>query len=249
MGDIARCSLKNEDLLYKLFGVNAELLIDHAWGWEPCTIADIKAYRPAANSLSTGQVLQCAYTAEKGKLIVKEMTDLLVLDLVSKRLKTRQIGLYVGYDIDNLKGGVKYAGETVEDRYGRRIPKPVTGTENLDGYTSSAREILGAVSRLYDRIVDKNLLVRRMSVVANDVLPDGGIPPEKPAQLDLFTDYAREEEAQKKREAALEKERRAQEAALAVQNKFGKNALLKGMNFEEGATTRERNGQIGGHKK
>ncbi len=249
MGDIARCSLKNEDLLYKLFGVNAELLIDHAWGFEPCTIADIKAYRPAVNSLSSGQVLSAPYTAEKGKLIVKEMTDLLVLDLVAKRLKTRQIGLYVGYDIDNFKGGKQYDGEAVLDRYGRRVPKPATGSENLSGYTSSTREILEAVSRLYDRIVDKNLLVRRMNVVANDVLPDDGIPAETPKQMDLFTDYAEEEEKRKVRERELEKERKMQETALSVQNRFGKNALLKGMNFEEGATTRERNEQIGGHKK
>ncbi len=249
MGDIARCSLENEDLLYKLFGVNAELLIDHAWGWEPCTIADIKAYRPAKNSLSSGQVLQCAYTAEKGKLIVKEMADLLVLELVSKRLKTRQIGLYVGYDTDNLKNGKQGGGDVVSDRYGRRVPKPASGTENLDGYTSSTREILEAVSRLYDRIVDKNLLVRRMNVVANDVLPEGAVPEEKPRQMDLFTDCEEEEKRRRERTRALEKERKMQEAALSVQNKYGKNALLKGMNFEEGATARERNGQIGGHKK
>ncbi len=249
MGDVARCSLENEDLLYKLFGVNAELLIDHAWGWEPCTIKDIKAYRPAMNSLSTGQVLSCAYTAEKGKLIVKEMTDLLVLDLVSKRLKTRQMGLYVGYDVENLKDGKKYVGEIVADHYGRRVPKPATGTENLGGYTSSTKEIMAAVTRLYDRIVDKDLLVRRMSVVANDVLPDDGVPEEKPQQLDLFTDYSAEAERQEERKKALEKERKMQEAAISVQNKFGKNALLKGMDLEEGATTRERNGQIGGHKK
>lgn len=249
MGDVARCSLENEDLLYNLFGVNAELLIDHAWGFEPCTIADIKAYRPAENSLSSGQVLQYAYTAEKGKLIVKEMTDLLVLDLVSKRLKTRRIGLYVGYDIENLKDGKPYRGEIVTDNYGRRVPKPATGSENLRGYTSSTKEIMEAVSRLYDRIVDKNLLVRRMNVVAVDVLPEDGVPEDTPKQLDLFTDYEKEEEREKERAKELGKERRMQEAALSVQNKFGKNALLKGMNLEEGATTRERNGQIGGHKK
>ena len=180
---------------------------------------------------------------------MKEMTDLLVLDLVSKRLKTRQIGLYVGYDIENLKNGKQYHGEVVADHYGRVVPKPATGTENLSGYTSSTREILEAVSRLYDRIVDRNLLVRRMNVVANDVLPDDGIPEERPQQMDLFTDYAAEEEKKKERATELEKERKMQEATLSVQSKFGKNALLKGMNFEEGATTRERNGQIGGHKK
>lgn len=252
MGDIARCSLGREDLLYRLFGVNAELLIDHAWGWEPCTIADIKAYRPRANSLSSGQVLQCPYPAEKGKLIVKEMTDLLALDLVSKKLKTRQIGLYVGYDTENLKDEARrraFHGETVTDHYGRPVPKPSTGTENLDCYTSSARRIVEAATRLYDKIVDRDLLVRRMSVSVNDVLPEDEIPPEAPAQLDLFTDLAAEEKKRKGETEALEKERRAQEAALAVKNKFGKNAILKGMNFEEGATAAERNDQIGGHKK
>ena len=252
MGDIARCSLGREDLLYRLFGVNAELLIDHAWGWEPCTIADIKAYRPRANSLSSGQVLQCPYPAEKGKLIVKEMTDLLALDLVSKKLKTRQIGLYVGYDTENLKDEARrraFHGETVTDHYGRPVPKPSTGTENLEFYTSSARKIVEAATRLYDRIVDRDLLVRRMSVSVNDVLPEDEIPPEAPAQLDLFTDLAAEEKKRKGETEALEKERRAQEAALAVKNKFGKNAILKGMSFEEGATAAERNDQIGGHKK
>ena len=248
MGDVARCSLENEDLLYGLFGVNAELLIDHAWGWEPCTIADIKAFRPATNSLSSGQVLSSAYTAEKGRLIVKEMIDLLALDLVSKRVKTRQIGLYVGFDVDNLKGG-KYKGETVADRYGRRVPKPATGTENLKNYTSSTKEIMDAAVRLYDRIVGKDMLIRRLNVVANDVLPDDEIPEAPPRQLDLFTDYEEEKKREKAEEAALSKERKMQEAALSVQNKFGKNALLKGMDLEEGATTRERNGQIGGHKK
>ncbi len=249
MGDVARCSLEKEDMLYDLFGVNAELLIDHAWGWEPCTIADIKAYRPAANSISSGQVLQSAYTAEKGKLIVKEMTDLLVLDLVSKRLKTCRMNLFVGYDVDNLKGGKPYRGEIVTDRYGRAVPKPVTGTETLQGYTSSTKEIMAAVCRIYDRIVDGDLLVRRMSVTACDVLSDDAVPPEKPVQMDLFTDYEGERAAAEARQRELEKERRMQEAALSVQSKFGKNALLKGMDFEEGATTRERNGQIGGHKK
>ncbi len=248
MGDVARCSLRNEDLLYKLFGVNAELLIDHAWGWEPCTIADIKAYRPAANSLSSGQVLSSAYTAEKGKLIAKEMTDLLVLELVSKRLKTRQMGLYVGFDTENLRTG-KYRGEIVADHYGRPVPKPATGTENLGGYTSSTREIMAAVVRLYERIVDPSLLVRRMSVVANDVLPDEAVPAERGEQMDLFTDYEAEEKRRRAHEETLEKERRVQEATLGVQSKYGKNALFKGMNLEEGATTRERNEQIGGHKK
>ncbi len=252
MGDIARCSLRREDLLYKLFGVNAELLIDHAWGYEPCTIADIKAYKPASNSLSSGQVLQSPYSFEKGELIVKEMADLLALDLVAKRLKTRKIVLYVGYDVENLRDparAAEYRGETVSDGYGRRLPKPATGSENLGGYTSSSKKILAAVSALYERIVDRGLLVRRMSVTADDVLPEDDIPPETPQQLDLFTDYAAESAAREEETAALERERRLQETALAVQEKFGKNALLKGMNLEEGATTVERNGQIGGHKK
>lgn len=247
MGDVARRSLEDEDLLYKLFGVNAELLIDHAWGWEPCTIAEIKSYKPSYNSLSSGQVLQEPYSFEAGRLVVKEMADSLALELVEKGLKTRQIGLHVGYDIENLRRG--YHGEVVSDGYGRKVPKPVTGSENLRGYTSSSREIVAAVSKIYGRIVDEDLLVRRMYVTANFVLPEKEVPAEKAEQLDLFTDYSAREEEKRAESAAEEKEHRAQEAALSVRKKFGKNALVKGMSFEVGATARERNEQIGGHKK
>lgn len=258
MGDVARCSLGganeyyNEALLYKLFGINAELLIDHAWGWEPVTIADIKAYKPQNNSLSLGQVLSCAYTAQKAKLIVKEMTDLLVLDLVDKRLVTSQMVLTIEYDIDNLTDPEirkKYHGEVVKDRYGRRIPKHAHGTINLSKQTSSTRIIMNAVEELYDRIINWDLLVRKIYVVAEKVVPEGEVSA-KPAfeQLDLFTDYAALEKEREEEKVQLEKEKKLQHAILDIQKKYGKNALLKGMNLEEGATTRERNGQIGGHK-
>lgn len=259
MGDVARCSVGkptefyNEDLLYKLFGINAQLLIDHAWGWEPCTIADIKAYKPESSSISPGQVLQCPYTAEKARLVVREMADDLSLDLVDKGLVTDQIVLTVGYDIDNLTDPLrrtKYHGTIETDHYGRQIPKQAHGTINLDGHTSSTRKIMCAVTELYDRIVDKSLLVRRMYVVANHVLPEADSPKKNDGavQLDLFTDYAAEAEKQKAENAALERERKIQAATLAIKKKYGKNAILKGMNFEEGATAKDRNAQIGGHK-
>ena len=253
MGDVALCSERNEDLLYKLFGKNAELLIDHAWGWEPTTIAAIKAYRPSTNSISSGQVLHCPYEADKAKLVVREMTDSLVLDLVDKGLVTDQIVLTVGYDIDNLTDPsrrAKYHGTIETDRYGRQIPKQAHGTINLNGHTSSTRKIMCAVTELYDRIVDKSLLVRRMYVVANHVLPEADAPKknEGAVQLDLFTDYVAEAEKQKAENAALERERKIQAATLAIKKKYGKNAILKGMNFEEGATAKDRNAQIGGHK-
>lgn len=252
MGDVARCSLRNEDLLYKLFGVNAELLIDHAWGWEPCTIADIKAYRPESNSLGSGQVLKKPYPYEKGKLIVREMTELLVLDLVEKGLVTDQVVLTVGYDTENLtdeRRRREYEGEITVDRYGRAIPKHAHGTLNLKGYTSSSRMIAEAAAELYDRIVDKRLLVRRMYVVFNRVVNQKDAPATAPRQLDLFTDYEAESRKRAEEEAEREKERSLQKATLNIHKKFGKNALIKGMNLEEGATTQERNDQIGGHKK
>ena len=253
MGDVALCSERNEDLLYELFGKNAELLIDHAWGWEPTTIAVIKAYRPSTNSISSGQVLHCPYEAEKAKLVVREMADSLVLDLVDKGLVTDQIVLTVGYDIENLTDPTrraKYHGTIETDRYGRQIPKQAHGTINLDGYTSSTRRIMCAVTELYDRIVDKDLLVRRMYVVANHILPEADAPKKNDSsvQLDLFTDYAAEAEKQKIEDAALERERKIQAATLAIKKKYGKNAILKGMNLEEGATAKDRNAQIGGHK-
>ena len=253
MGDIARCSLGdpngfyNEDLLYRLFGVNAELLIDHAWGYEPCTIADIKSYKPETNSLSSGQVLHCAYTARKAKLVAREMTDLLVLELVDKGLVTDQMVLTVGYDIDNLTDPERrklYCGPVVTDHYGRKIPKHAHGTANLPGHISSTREIVDAVMALYDRIVDENLLVRRMTIAACHVLPETEvIPSGLGQQLDFFS-----QEDPEQREAAQQREKRQQQAVIGIKKKFGKNAILKGMNLEEGATARDRNRQIGGHK-
>lgn len=236
MGDVARCSVTNEDLLYKLFGKNAELLIDHAWGWEPCTVEAVKAYRPASSSLGSGQVLHQPYTAEKAKLVLREMTDLLVLDLVDKGLVTDQLVVTVGYDIENLadpERRKRYQGAVVTDRYGRQIPKHAHGTSNLGEHTSSTKKILSAVSELYDRIVDQDLLIRRLNIVANHVI-DGKTAF---AQLDLFTDHA-----------ALAREKKMQQAMLTIKKKFGKNAILKGMNLEEGATAKDRNAQIGGHK-
>lgn len=258
MGDIARCSLGgtneyyNEDLLYKLFGVNAELLIDHAWGFEPTTIDLIKAYKPSVNSLGSGQVLQCPYDYEKGKLIVREMTDLLVLDLVEKRLVTDQIVLTVGYDIENLsdpKISKSYAGEITVDYYGRKVPKHAHGTVNLDRQTSSTKIIVDAVMDLYDRIVNPNLLVRRINVSANRLVDESSVVrADSYEQLDLFTDYQALQKEREVENEALSKERKLQEAMLAVKKKYGKNAMLKGMNLQEGAMTRERNNQIGGHK-
>lgn len=258
MGDIARCSLggandfHNEELLYKLFGINAELLIDHAWGWEPCTIADAKAYKPSTNSMCSGQVLQCPYEFEKARLVVREMTEAAALDLVDKKLLTDQIVLTVGYDIENLTDPDKrknYKGEVNVDRYGRRIPKHAHGTANLGCQTSSSRVITDAAMELYDRIVDRNLLVRRISLSVNRLVEAGReVKKETYERLNLFTDYAalqREREAEKEK---LQKEKKLQQAMLDIKKKYGKNAILKGISYEEGATARERNQQIGGHK-
>jgi DNA polymerase V len=233
MGDVARCSLRTEEVLYRLFGVNAELLIDHAWGWEPCTMAAIKAYRPSANSLSSGQVLSSPYTFEKGRIIVREMTDSLVLDLVEKRLVTDQMVLHIGYDTESLSAD--YQGDVEADWYGRSVPKPAHGSVNLGRQTSSTTLIADAVMDLYDRIVDRRLFIRRVYVVANHVIDESKV---EGVQLDLF-----EETDDSGRE------RSRQEAILAIRRKFGKNAILTGIDFEEGATTRERNNQIGGHRK
>lgn len=258
MGDVARCSIGgsgeyyNEELLYKMFGINAELLIDHAWGWEPCTIADIKAYKPASSSVGSGQVLQCPYPFDKAKLIVREMTDLLVLDLVDKGLVTDQMVLTVGYDIENLTDPAisrNYRGEVTIDAYGRRIPKHAHGSVNLGKLTSSTKRILEAVMDLYERIVDKNLLVRRVTVAANHVTEErAAIQSVTYEQLDLFTDYEAVLKQREEEEKALEREKRIQHALLDIKKKYGKNAVLKGMNLEEGAMTVERNKQIGGHK-
>lgn len=253
MGDVARCSHTNEDLLYKLFGKNAELLIDHAWGWEPTTIEAIKAYRPSSNSLGSGQVLHQPYEPDKAKLVLREMADLLVLDLVDKGLVTDQLVVTVGYDIENLtdpERSRKYHGAVVKDRYGRQIPKHAHGTINLDGHTSSTKKIMCAASELFDRIVDKNLLVRRLNIVANHVIPEAEAQKKNAGyvQLDLFTDYAALEKKKQQESAELEREKKMQQAMLKIKKKFGKNAILKGMNLEEGATAKDRNSQIGGHK-
>ena len=248
MGDIARASLdpNEEKFLYKLFGVNAELLIDHAWGYEPCTIEDIKSYRPESSSLSTGQVLSEAYTAAKARIVIREMADMLSLDLVDKRLVTDQLVLTVGYDKENCN----YQGESTLDRYGRRIPKPAHGTTNLKFPTASSRIITKAVSELYDRITDPSLTVRRMCIAANHITREKDIidTEEEAVQLDFFTDIEKAE-----REKAAEKERLRREKAmqlsiLEIKKKYGKNAVLRGMNFEDGATARQRNEQVGGHK-
>ncbi len=252
MGDIARCSLQHETLLYKLFGINAELLIDHAWGWEPCTIADIKAYKPENNSLGSGQVIHCAYDFDKARLIVQEMTDLLVLDLVDKNLVTDQMVLTIGYDRESLSDPrirKKYLERITKDHYGREIPKHAHGSVNLNGYTSSTRQISQAVLELYDSIVDKDLLVRRVNLVANHVVREGSIRQEEgPVQLDLFTDYEAQRKKKEETQAELEREKRRQHTVLDIRKKYGKNAILKGMNYKEGATTIDRNKQIGGHK-
>ena len=260
MGDIARCSLgspseyHNEDLLYHLFGVHAETLIDHAWGWEPVTMEEIKAYHPDDQSLSTGQVLPEPYSFEKGRLIVKEMTDTLVLSLVKKHLCTRQLTLTIGYDRESLtRPDIHYTGPVGMDHYGRRVPRHAHGTVNLKNYSSGSREIIGAVTDLYDRIVDPQLLIRRVNIAACSVQPEERIQEqaleeERYEQLDLFTDYAAREQQRKELQEAQRKEKDLQHAVLDVRRRYGKNALMKGMNLEEGAREHERNRTIGGHK-
>ena len=258
MGDVARCSIggmferHNEALLYKLFGVNAELLIDHAWGYEPCTIADIKAYKPETKSLCSGQVLHCPYDFEKAKLVVREMTDLLVLDIVEKGLVTNQVVLTIGYDIENLTNpqiSQQYKGAVTTDHYGRKVPKHSQGTENFK-YTSSTKRIIQAVSELYDRIVNPTLLIRRMNISVNNLVDESKAVDLSPAteQLSFFVDYEKLEQDRDEEKAALEKEKQMQTAIIDIKKKFGKNAILKGMNLEEGATAKDRNAQIGGHK-
>lgn len=259
MGDVARCSIGsrrsgyNEDFLYSLFGINAELLIDHAWGWEPCTIEQIKAYKPENNSICSGQVLSCPYDVEKAKLIVREMTDLLALDLVDKGLVTDQLVLTLGYDIENLTDAERrkrYHGPVVTDRYGRKIPKHGHGSTNLGKPTSSTKLITAEMMELFDRVANPDLLVRRVTVTANHVMPESNVQTQiAPCeQLDLFTDYAAEQKKQEQEAAEQQREKKMQKAVLSIQKKYGKNAILKGMNLEEGGTTIARNGQVGGHK-
>lgn len=244
MGDIALFSMKNENILYDLFGINAELLIDHAWGYEPCTIKHIKSYKPEGKSLGSGQVLHCPYTFEKARLILKEMADSLALDLVSKEYVTNQIVVTIGYDIENLTDPViakKYTGEVTTDYLGRSVPKHAHGTVNLSKYTTSSRLITNGVLKLYDSIVNPDLLIRRVNIAATRLKT--GIPNEAFEQLSLFDDNKA-----KVSDKTLEKEKKAQESILKIKQKYGKNAIMKGINLEEGATMKERNAQIGGHK-
>ena len=260
MGDVARCSIGkkgdyyNEDLLYRLFGVNAELMIDHAWGWEPVTIRDIKTYRPESTSVSVGQVLQSPYSFDKARLIVREMTEGLALDMVRKGLAADQMVLTVGYDVQNLADPdirAKYHGPVSVDFYGREVPKPAHGSANLGQFTSSTKRIAAVVMALYDRIVNPDLLVRRITLAANHTRDEKEAAAERAAaseQLDMFTDYAALERERAAEDAERQRERRRQEAVLAIKEKYGKNAILKGMDLEEGATARERNAQVGGHR-
>ena len=250
MGDVALCSVRNQDLLYRLFGVNAELLIDHAWGYEPCTIREIKGYRAESRSLSSGQVLREPTPYETARLNVLEMVDALSLDLVEQRLVTDRLVLTLGYDSSNLRGEAAegaYAGETKTDRYGRKVPKEAHGTTRLEEYTSSTKKLLEAARTLIDRIADKNMLYRRLNVCVT-VIPESDVPQMGEGQLSIFDLDATAQAEKKKETEAKEKERRAQEAIIGIKNKYGKNAVLKVMNLEDGATMQERNGQIGGHK-
>ena len=254
MGDVARCSIggprdpHNEDLLYKLFGVNAELLIDHAWGWEPCEIRHIKAYKPEENSLSSGQVLSHGYKIAEARTVVREMADALSLDLAAKGLVTDQIVLSLGYDVESLSKG--YEGQVQADWYGKTVPKMAHGSENLERHTASTRLITEAAMRLYDRIADPTCLVRRMYVVAAHTLREESVKEEKEQgeQLDLFTDYEAAAKEKKAEDAALEKEGQLQQALLAIKKRYGKNAVMPGTSYKEEATGRERNEQIGGHR-
>ncbi len=258
MGDIARCSMgkageyHSEELLYRLFGVNAELLIDHAWGWEPCGMEDIKAYKPQSNSIGSGQVLPCPYSFEKARLVVREMADSVALELVDKGLVTDQMVLTVGYDRENLEdGGRKYKGAVTTDRYGRKIPKHGHGTANLENPTSSARLITATVMELFDTVVSRELLIRRIYLTACRVTDEAlavSASMEKAEQLDMFTDYEALERERREEEVRLDREKRMQKAMVDIKKKFGKNAILKGMNLMDGATAKERNRQIGGHK-
>ena len=252
MGDVARRSLTDQALLYRLFGVNAELLIDHAWGWEPVTIADIRAYRPAVHSLSSGQVLQEPYPADRARVVALEMADAMALDLLDKRLVTDKIGLTVGYDIENLRDPRRraaYTGRIDVDRYGRQVPYHANGTEGMDRRTQSVTMIRAAVERLFDRIVNPQLLIRRLTLTANNTVSEDHAtatsPP--PRQLDLFADYEAEDRARQAEQARLDKERRAEQALLDIKKRFGKNSILKGLNYRDGATAIARNRQIGGH--
>ena len=252
MGDIARCSIYNEELLYKLFGINAELLIDHSWGYEPTTIKDIKSYKPSAKSLCSGQVLLCSYDYEKTKIVIKEMAESISLDLVKKKYVTDQLVLHIDYDIEclnNLEIKKHYNGEIVKDRYGRSVPKPAHGTIRLKDKTSSTKLIIEGFLKLYDTIINKRMLIKKINIyVANLSNEDNIEEKQKIKQFDLFTNYEEIEYHEKTEKENLEKEKKVQETIIYLRNKFGKNAILKGINIEEGSTAKERNSQIGGHK-
>ena len=253
MGRLARMSEQNEELLYKLFGVNAELLIDHAWGWEPCTIADVKAYRPETNSFSSGQVLQEPYTFQKARVVIQEMAEGMALDLVAKRMVTDQLVLTVGYDAECLtRPDIRdlYHGEIITNYYGKLVPKHAHGSLRFDKPTSSSRLLMNGAAELFDRHVNPNLLIRRLNLCVNHVVSESTLAqqPAQPQQLDLFTDYETLERQQQEEQARLDKERRLQEAQLKIKQRFGKNAILRGLNYSEGATAKERNAQIGGHR-
>ena len=253
MGKLARMSVQNEETLYRLFGVNAELLIDHAWGWEPCTMEAVKAYRPETNSFSSGQVLQEPYDFKKARVVIQEMAEGMALNLVSKQLVTDQLVLTVGYDAENLTRPEireKYHGEIINNYYGKAVPKHAHGTFNFEKPTSSSRQIMDGAAALFDRLVNPDLLIRRLNLTTNHVVTEASVAAKDnaPQQLDLFTDYEALEKQKQEEKAKLDKERRMQEAQLRIKQRFGKNAILRGLNFEEGATAKERNKQIGGHK-
>ena len=252
MGKIARASLEHEDLLYQLFGVNAELLIDHAWGWEPCTIQDAHAYKPEVRSLSSGQVLSQPYTSDKALVVTLEMADALALEMVSKHLATNQLALTINYDTSNMADPAYkdlYHGPLVQDHYGRTAPKPAHGTIRLKRYSSSSRQIMQAVRKLFGEIIQKDLLVRRINLVADHLQSEERARHcQQPEQLDLFDDYAEVQRKRQAEEAGLAKERRIQETLLNIKGKFGKNAILNGISYKEGATAKQRNKQIGGHQ-
>lgn len=255
MGDIARCSIgmpyeyHNEALLFKLFGINAELLIDHAWGWEPCEMRDVKSYVPETQCVSSGQVLHCPYSFEKARIVVREMAVAVAMDLLEKKLVTDQLTLTVGYDIENVTSGA-YHGEIKKDAYGRSIPKYAHGTVNLLRKTSSARSITEAVLGIYDEKVNPALTIRRLTITANRLEREASAKnaPQPMEQLSLFEDPTAKQQQAEAEQAQLERERKIQEAMLGIKQKFGKNAILNGTSYMEGATGRARNGQIGGHK-
>ena len=253
MGKVARLSLQNEDVLYRMFGVNAELLIDHAWGWEPCTMEAVKAYRPETNSLSSGQVLTEPYTAKKARVVIREMAEEMALKLVRKRLVTDQLVLTVGYDVESLTRPeirAKYHGEITNNYYGKPVPKHAHGTYNFDRPTSLSSQLMDGAAELFDKHVNADLLIRRLNITANHVIPEEIALKQDnaPQQLDLFTDYEALEKQKQAEKAKTDKERRMQEVQLRIKQRFGKNAILRGLNFDEGATAKDRNNQIGGHK-